>query len=318
MKKRNTIAVCTSLVYVAVMSIIWLNILGEVFNESLSYLNQNIGIIISQAVVLGGAYLIYAFIGEPEINDVIGNEKKINGKGYVICVISSVILLMLMLAFKELVGNVWYLLKREALFEYTLEESTATVDITQAVISVISVGIITPIFEEMYFRKTIIGGISNVHPVCLVVASVFCFLLMHRNLEQIVYIMPMAIYVSIIYIKTYNIKYCVLTHMIINCVGIFWEPKEFPLFSWKEVLLKDDKTFSLICIVGLIMCIVVLMLGLRYVNEVLKIRKEEKYESNIRQSVVYIIVCVLFCIVMLTRLYGAYMENNYISYDDTN
>lgn len=64
MKKRNTVAVCASLIYVAIMSIVWINVLGEIFNDSLSYLNQNIGIIVSQAVVLGGAYLIYAFIGE--------------------------------------------------------------------------------------------------------------------------------------------------------------------------------------------------------------------------------------------------------------
>lgn len=95
------------------------------------------------------------------------NENKNNCKVYVICIISAVILIMLMLVFRELIGNIWYLLKREALFDYIIEDTETTLDITQVLISFISVGIITPIFEEMYFRKTMIGGASKVHPICL-------------------------------------------------------------------------------------------------------------------------------------------------------
>ena len=316
MKKRNAIAICVSLVYVAVMTIIWLNVMGEIINDSLNYLSQNIGIIISQAIVIGGAYLIYAFIKERETETVVDNKKKIDLRLYIICIISSAILIIIMLAFRELVGNIWYLTKKEVLFEFTLEESTTTLDITQILISIISVGIVTPVFEEMYFRKAIMGETSNVHPICLAIISVLTFLLMHNKLEQIVYIMPMAIYIVVIYMRTKNLRYCIFIHMIINCVGIFIKSKKIPVFSWQEAVLKDDKAFSLICIAGLILCIAVLIICLIYVNSYLKIEKKEKLEINIKESIVYVIVCVLFCTIMLTRLYSGHTEGDNIVYED--
>jgi membrane protease YdiL (CAAX protease family) len=89
-------------------------------------------------------------------------------------------------------------------------------------VSIISIGIIAPIFEELLFRGIILQNlISNNKNI--VMANLFQSLLFgiaHMNPFQLLYAIPIGFYFGILYIKTKNIWVPISIHIFTNSLAI--------------------------------------------------------------------------------------------------
>lgn len=83
------------------------------------------------------------------------------------------------------------------------------------------VSICAPIMEELLFRKTLIDRTAQFGEGVALVFSGLVFGLFHGNLVQFAYAFFLGMLLGFIYIKTRNIVYPIILHMIINFFGSF-------------------------------------------------------------------------------------------------
>ena len=84
------------------------------------------------------------------------------------------------------------------------------------ILSIIFVGIIGPIVEELMFRKLLIDRLTPYGNVIAIIFPSLLFGLFHGNLYQFFYAFALGIIFSYIYIKTGKILYSTLLHTFIN------------------------------------------------------------------------------------------------------
>lgn len=85
--------------------------------------------------------------------------------------------------------------------------------------NLIVVSIITPIFEELMFRKLIVDRLLPYSEWLALITSALFFGLMHGNFYQFFYAAFLGMLFSYVYIKTGNILHTIAMHMIINFTG---------------------------------------------------------------------------------------------------
>lgn len=76
-----------------------------------------------------------------------------------------------------------------------------------------------PVFEEIIFRKLLIDRMAKYGESIAVLFSGLMFGLFHGNLNQFAYAFILGIFFAFIYVKTRNIRYTILLHMLINFIG---------------------------------------------------------------------------------------------------
>lgn len=87
------------------------------------------------------------------------------------------------------------------------------------IIQVIVLTIIAPIIEEMLFRKLIIDHTVVYGEKVAIFYSALTFALFHMNLFQFFYAFGLGLIFGYIYVKTRNIKYSIIIHLIVNFFG---------------------------------------------------------------------------------------------------
>ena len=78
-----------------------------------------------------------------------------------------------------------------------------------------------PVIEELFFRKLLIDKTLACGKKTAVLASALIFALVHGNFQQSLYTFFMGLLLAFLYVKTANIVYPILLHMIINFFGGF-------------------------------------------------------------------------------------------------
>ena len=79
--------------------------------------------------------------------------------------------------------------------------------------------IIAPVMEEILFRKLLIDRIVSCGEGTAVLISGLLFGLFHGNLNQFAYAFVLGLLFGFIYVKTRNIRYTILMHMVVNFMG---------------------------------------------------------------------------------------------------
>lgn len=100
--------------------------------------------------------------------------------------------------------------------------------------------IVGPIFEELIFRKLIIDRIVGYGELTAIMLSAFLFGIFHGNLGQFVYAFVIGCFFGFIYIRTGNIKYTMILHMLLNLGGLF-----FPTLMSKYIDLNEFMNISM-------------------------------------------------------------------------
>lgn len=84
--------------------------------------------------------------------------------------------------------------------------------------------ICAPILEELLFRKVIIDRTVKYGECVAIVVSSIMFGLFHGNIVQSCYVLILGFFTGLLYVKTRNIKYSIVIHMMLNFMGGFAQP----------------------------------------------------------------------------------------------
>lgn len=82
--------------------------------------------------------------------------------------------------------------------------------------NILIVGICAPVFEELMFRKILVGRMVRFGEAAAVVVSGLMFGLFHGNFSQFFYAAFLGMLFAYVYVKTGKIRYPIAIHMIIN------------------------------------------------------------------------------------------------------
>lgn len=93
------------------------------------------------------------------------------------------------------------------------------VSTTNPWINMFIVVLLAPIFEELLFRKLLIDRTVKYGEGISILFSGLLFGLFHGNLNQFTYAFVLGLFFGFIYVKTGNIRYTILLHMLINFMG---------------------------------------------------------------------------------------------------
>ena len=85
--------------------------------------------------------------------------------------------------------------------------------------SLIVTSIITPIVEELFFRKLLIDRTIKYGAGISILISALMFGLYHANLNQLIYSFLVGGFFAAVYVKTGNVIYTILLHMAANFTG---------------------------------------------------------------------------------------------------
>lgn len=96
--------------------------------------------------------------------------------------------------------------------------------------------IAAPIMEELLFRKFLIDRISHYGEGISILISGLMFGLFHGNLAQFMYAFVLGACFGFIYIKTRNIIYSIILHMIINFLGSFVSSLLLDISGYMELM----------------------------------------------------------------------------------
>jgi len=105
-------------------------------------------------------------------------------------------------------------------FGYEIENSTAELIYETPVWLIILVAVIIgPVFEELIFRKALIDRLSVYGDRLAIVISSVAFGVFHGNLSQLLYATGIGLVLGYIYVKTRDVKYTCLIHVLMNFLG---------------------------------------------------------------------------------------------------
>ena len=100
--------------------------------------------------------------------------------------------------------------------ENELQEITS---VTPLGINILFVGILAPIFEELFYRKAVIDRLRRYGELPAILISGVIFGLIHGNLSQMFYATAVGILLGFIYVRTGNVLYTMSIHAAFNMIG---------------------------------------------------------------------------------------------------
>lgn len=119
--------------------------------------------------------------------------------------------------FGTIITSIIGIIKQDAVDNVMLE----VIGSINPIVNLFIVVICAPIMEELLFRKHIIDRTAKYGEGVSIVFSGLLFGLFHGNLAQFAYAFFLGIFFGFIYIKTKNIVYPIILHMLINFFGSF-------------------------------------------------------------------------------------------------
>ena len=91
--------------------------------------------------------------------------------------------------------------------------------ITPFGINLLFIGILAPIFEELFYRKAIIDRLRRYGDLPAILISGLIFGLVHGNFSQVFYTAAGGMLLGFVYVRTGNVFYTISLHMAYNLIG---------------------------------------------------------------------------------------------------
>ena len=86
-------------------------------------------------------------------------------------------------------------------------------------INLLFVGILAPVFEELFYRKAVIDRLRRYGDLPAILISGLIFGLVHGNFNQVFYATCVGILLSFIYVRTGSVLYTISIHAAFNMIG---------------------------------------------------------------------------------------------------
>ncbi len=154
-----------------------------------------------------------------------------------------------------------------------------------------------PIYEEFLFRKLICDKVIKYGEGCAVVISGLVFGLFHMNFNQFFYAFFLGCFLAFLYVKTGNLKYTILLHMVINFFGSVLGGIILSLDQTDPLMLIITAAYSL-CIYAIAISGIVLLIVKRRKFSLeqgeIVLEKGQRFKTMILNPGM-----ILFCLVLL-------------------
>ncbi|MDE6531248.1 MAG: CPBP family intramembrane metalloprotease [Lachnospiraceae bacterium] len=95
---------------------------------------------------------------------------------------------------------------------------------------VLCAGIIAPVVEEIIFRRYLVSTIAPYSERAAVIVSGILFALQHGNFSQFFYTLLLGMFWGYIYLRTGNVIYTIILHMIFNLTTVLFTVTIYQLF----------------------------------------------------------------------------------------
>lgn len=176
---------------------------------------------------------------------------------------------------------------------------------TKKVALILCYGIITPVFEEIFFREIMQSNFNRVSFPFRFVMTTICFLISHDDYELMFFILPMSIYCSFIMVKTEQLLYPILIHCITNIVGVLELPINEIIFSPRYPIKYGEKNiawlygFFNLSVAALFVCFTLLMIlkGEKSMNNDNTNHIDKKSVTRL-DNIIYLIVSILYIVLI--------------------
>lgn len=163
-----------------------------------------------------------------------------------------------------------------------------------------------PIFEEFLFRKLICDRVIKYGEGITVVVSGLLFGLFHMNFNQFFYAFFLGCFLAFIYVKTGNLKYTILLHMILNFFGSVLGAVIMTLDQSDPLMMIIMTCYSL-CICGIVIAGIVLLIVKRRKMTLnpgeIVIEKGQRFKTVILNVGMLLFCIVLFAIMIVQAFF---------------
>ncbi len=136
--------------------------------------------------------------------------------------------------------------------------------------NLLTVGILAPIMEEIFFRKLMLDRIAHLGDVPAMLISGIAFGLVHGNFSQFFYAAAVGVLFGYIYLRTGKIRYTVALHMCVNLLGGVYAPEMVKLLE-KEAEELSSPLMLLQSPVGLLYLGYLFLVGLCFVGAIIAV-----------------------------------------------
>lgn len=181
----------------------------------------------------------------------------------------------------------------KSIFSIQINNNVAELMETSDSISLILFAVILgPLFEELIFRGTLLKKLRVFGDKTAIIYTAIAFGLFHCNIAQIPFAITAGLILAYTVVKTNNIVYSIILHMILNGLSV----------ALTILLLKENQYTIIMLIMLLIFACIILTLifvPIKLSNKEVKIENESKYEKkNLYKNIGYIFSVI--SIVILT------------------
>lgn len=215
---RIGLAMLVSMILVNVIQIIFFNIIGKVNQDLLSASWINYIALAISYYLIGFTVFYFMIKGLPE------GEKREDKKLGVWEIVKFCFISYSLMYIFNFLTNIFIILISIFKGSEVVNPLQNIIEGSSLILTLIFVGILSPIIEEMMFRGIMLNKLRRYGDKVAIVTTALLFGLFHANFSQFFYATVLGLIFAYVTLKTGTIKYSIILHIFVNMMGSFIIP----------------------------------------------------------------------------------------------
>lgn len=215
---RIGLAMLVSMILVNVIQIIFFNIIGKVNQDLLSSSWINYIALAISYYLIGFPVFYFMIKGLPE------GEKREDKKLGVWEIVKFCFISYSLMYIFNFLTNIFIILISIFKGSEVVNPLQNIIEGSSLILTLIFVGILSPIIEEMMFRGIMLNKLRRYGDKVAIVTTALLFGLFHANFSQFFYATVLGLIFAYVTLKTGTIKYSIILHIFVNTMGSFIIP----------------------------------------------------------------------------------------------
>lgn len=215
---RIGLAMLVSMILVNVIQIIFFNIIGKVNQDLLSASWINYIALAISYYLIGFTVFYFMIKGLPE------GEKREDKKLGVWEIVKFCFISYSLMYIFNFLTNIFIILISIFKGSEVVNPLQNIIEGSSLILTFIFVGILSPIIEEMMFRRIMLNKLRRYGDKVAIVTTALLFGLFHANFSQFFYATVLGLIFAYVTLKTGTIKYSIILHIFVNMMGSFIIP----------------------------------------------------------------------------------------------
>lgn len=215
---RIGLAMLVSMILVNVIQIIFFNIIGKVNQDLLSASWINYIALAISYYLIGFPVFYFMIKGLPE------GEKREDKKLGVWEIVKFCFISYSLMYIFNFLTNIFIILISIFKGSEVVNPLQNIIEGSSLILTLIFVGILSPIIEEMMFRGIMLNKLKRYGDKVAIITTALLFGLFHANFSQFFYATVLGLIFAYVTLKTGTIKYSIILHIFVNMMGSFIIP----------------------------------------------------------------------------------------------